>query len=666
MPLSTIYIDLDCTSIKRIMRTILLFSAITFFISACTSAPDYLEQALQLAGDNRAELERVIAHYDSVGDSQKQAAARFLIENMPGHYSYSTDRIDDYYAISLNLARSEMSPGEQYDSLLYLTKHKFVGLQQQNIQDVRIMKSDYLIKNIDQAFDIWRNGMYAKHLTFDEFCEWLLPYKITELQSLDAWRDTMITHYAESLDRLYPNDESYYTTFRALDFVRNDVLSKLGRFETYNESTIEMRSAETLVNMKFGRCIDFVTLGTAAFRSLGLPVVIDDVPCYGRFRAGHAWFTMLNDRGEELSSEWDLTSVPGSAFFTNYTFPKIFRSTYAINYDRLRYLNNSVMKYPFSIHKMDVTDRYFRTSDIRLPLPDSFKKVEDYAYLAVFDGHNTVWRIVEYGEIDGDSFEFKNIGRNILYIALGFDGNTTVPLSKPFIVEKDGTLTYVEGPNGERETVEVGRKYFQSENVVDMRRRLLGGKIEAANRADFADAKTIITIDSVNIPDKMATGCSDVYRYWRYVGADGTYGSIAELAFFETDSIKLEGENIGCKKASKEMLDKAFDGDWLSNFEMESIGEPDGAWVGKDFGKHRRVDFVRVVPRSDDNDVHPGREYEMLYWDNERWVSLGKQTAEGNRVRYDNVPCKALLWLKCNWGWDERVFLYENGKQVWW
>lgn len=648
------------------MRPKFLVSTLTFFISACTSAPDYLEQALLLAGDNRGELERVIAHYDSVGDSQKQAAARFLIENMPGHYSYSTDRIDDYYAIALDLARSEMSPSEQYDSLLYLTKHQFAGLQQQNIQDVRIMKADYLIKNIDQAFDIWRNGMYAKHLTFDEFCEWLLPYKVSELQSLDAWRDTMIAHYGHSLDKLYPNDESYYTTFRALDFVRNDVLAKLGRFETYNESTIEMRSAETLVNMKFGRCIDFVTLGTAAFRSMGLPVVIDDVPCYGRFRAGHAWFTMLNDRGEELSSEWDLTSVPGNAFFTNYTFPKIYRFTYAINYDRLNYLNHSLMKYPFGIHKKDVTDNYFRTSDITLPLPADFKKVEDYAYLAVFDGHNTVWRIVEYGEIDGDSFEFKNIGRNIIYIALGFDGKTTVPLSKPFIVEKDGSLRYVDGPNGETETVEVGRKYFQSENVIEMRRRLLGGRIEAANRADFADAKTILSIDSMYIPDKMETGCKDAYRYWRYVGADGTYGSIAELAFFETDSIRIDGRAIGCKDAPKDIVEKAFDDDWLSNFETESLDKPDGAWVGMDMGKARRVDYVRVVPRSDDNDVHPGREYELLYWDNSEWVSMGKQIADGNRVKYDNVPCGALLWLKCNWGWDERVFLYEDGRQIWW
>ncbi len=648
-------------------RTPILAIITTFFISACTSAPSALEQALQFAGENRGELERVIAHYDSVGDAEKQAAARFLIENMPGHYSYASKSINDYYATALDLARSEMSPKAQYDSLLYLSKHKYSTLKSRTVQDIKIIKSDYLIRNIDQAFDIWRNGMYAKHLTFDEFCEWLLPYKCTELQSFDAWRDTMIAHYGHSLDRLHPNDESYYTTFRALDFVRNGVLEKLGRFEIYDESAIELRSAETMVNMKFGRCIDFVTLGTLAFRSMGLPVVIDEVPIYGRFRAGHAWFTMLNDKGEELASEWDLTCVPGKAFFPNYTFPKIYRWSYAINYERLKYSNRSVLKYPFGIHQKDVTSNYFRTSDIEIPVPREFEKVEDYGYLATFDGHFTTWRIVDYGEVERDMVKLKNIGRNILYIALGFNGQDIVPISKPFIVHKDGSLTYVDGPNGETESVDIRRKYFQSENVVEMRRRLLGGKIEASDNADFSNAETIVEIESVEMADKLAVSSSRAYRYWRYAGADGTYGSIAELAFYDGDTVRLDGRNIGCKKATRESIDKAFDNDWLSNFETEEAQEPDGAWVGQDFGKAQRIGFVRIVPRSDDNDIHPGDTYELKYWDNKEWISMGKKVAESNVLHYDNVPRGALLWVKNHTrGWDERVFFYDKGKQTWW
>ena len=54
-------------------------------------SPQYsgkLREALEAAGENRGELERVLAHYaGEAGDKEKHAAACFLIENMPGHYT---------------------------------------------------------------------------------------------------------------------------------------------------------------------------------------------------------------------------------------------------------------------------------------------------------------------------------------------------------------------------------------------------------------------------------------------------------------------------------------------------------------------------------------------------------------------------------------------------
>ena len=54
-------------------------------LHSCREANSRLEQALQLAGDNKLELQKVLDHY--AGDSLKLKAAIFLIENMPGHYS---------------------------------------------------------------------------------------------------------------------------------------------------------------------------------------------------------------------------------------------------------------------------------------------------------------------------------------------------------------------------------------------------------------------------------------------------------------------------------------------------------------------------------------------------------------------------------------------------
>ena len=53
------------------------------FLFLCTGcgSPDSLKVALNHAGDNRMELEKVLRYYEE--DTLKLRAAKFLIENMP-------------------------------------------------------------------------------------------------------------------------------------------------------------------------------------------------------------------------------------------------------------------------------------------------------------------------------------------------------------------------------------------------------------------------------------------------------------------------------------------------------------------------------------------------------------------------------------------------------
>lgn len=66
---------------------------LAIFIIACTSPDDKrLEQALQWAGDNRGELEKVLAHYTD--DPERRATVRFLIMNMPRHSGVNKSNIE--------------------------------------------------------------------------------------------------------------------------------------------------------------------------------------------------------------------------------------------------------------------------------------------------------------------------------------------------------------------------------------------------------------------------------------------------------------------------------------------------------------------------------------------------------------------------------------------
>lgn len=623
-----------------------------------------LDYALRASGRNRAELERVLEHYRD--DPEKLAAARFLICNMPGHESYrDVGEIDRYYDIALGVLKSGLSPVEQRDSLLHLSDRQFAGLDYRTVPDVRIVKADYLIHSIDHAFAQWKSNPWSRHVSFDDFCQWILPYKAVELQSLDCWRDTLYDAFSGYVGRMLRDDDQWGTTFYTVDALRNGILDKVHPVGMYNRSGYPLLRADLLARQTYGRCEDYVNLAVLVYRSFGIPVVIDYTPCWGRYRAGHSWYTLLSDRGEELHAEWDVGSVPGTAFFPDKRIPKVFRKTFSINRDRARYRVRSSYGYGFELCASDVTAEYFSTTDVDIDIPPSFDLAEEYAYIATFNGHGTDWTVVDFAEVRRGKARFRDMGRNVLYLALGYDGETLLPVSGPFVVRPDGQVEFLSNNPARLRSVELRRKYYQSNNVVRMRQRLLGGRLEASDSPDFTGAVTVLTIEDTSIPDRIVI-TSDRHRYWRWLAADGTYGSIAELAFFGADGTRLAGRPIGCPSSSAESVENAFDGDWLTNFETE---EPDGAWVGMDFGSAVQVASVRIVPRSDDNDIHPGDEYELRYWHNAGgWVSRGTQTATGNTLVYDSIPEGALMWLSDKTrGWDERPFLIGgDGNVEWW
>ena len=96
-----------------------------------------MKYALESAGPNRNELEYVLDYYKD--EPEKYKAALFLIENMPGHYSYLGDAIDDYYTDAIDIMRSSLTPVEQRDSLLKLSDAKYLGLDNTIIQDIKII-----------------------------------------------------------------------------------------------------------------------------------------------------------------------------------------------------------------------------------------------------------------------------------------------------------------------------------------------------------------------------------------------------------------------------------------------------------------------------------------------------------------------------------------------
>ena len=148
--------------------------------------------------------DRVLRHYSEEDkDSLKWEAARFLIENMPGHLSIGGESIGPYYA-ALNAVFSNDTLRNWQDSLDKIHEYYKSGLRVQ--EDIKVIKSGFLIANIDSAFRVWREKPWASHVGFDDFCEYILPYTVGQYQPLEDWRKKLATGYEEQIDLRHPRD----------------------------------------------------------------------------------------------------------------------------------------------------------------------------------------------------------------------------------------------------------------------------------------------------------------------------------------------------------------------------------------------------------------------------------------------------------------------------
>lgn len=154
------------------------------------------------------------------------------------------------------------------------------------------------------------------------------------------------------------------------------------------------------------------------------------------------------------------------------------------------------------------------------------------------------------------------------------------------------------------------------------------------------------------------------YRYVRYIGPNGSYCNVNEIELFSPEGIKLTGDVIGSQGITGKTKEKVFDGDILTGFHGES---PDGHWIGMKLSKPTRIGRIRYIPRNDGNCIEVGDEYELLYWHDNDWKSLGKKKASENLLVYDAIPSGGLYVIRnLTKGKEERIFTYEDEKQIWW
>ena len=162
-----------------------------------------LEFALRFAENNRLELEKVLEHYKN--NPEKLEAAKFLIRNMPGSYAVDSmieKRYTPFYLMydSLSLIYNENFPKERgltIDSLWENYGKNIGGHFSFNYTpDLNVINADQLIAEIELAFKSWKENIYTRQCSFEEFCEYILPYRRKNGIILNSHRHEFYTRHA--------------------------------------------------------------------------------------------------------------------------------------------------------------------------------------------------------------------------------------------------------------------------------------------------------------------------------------------------------------------------------------------------------------------------------------------------------------------------------------
>lgn len=641
-----------------------IFILLPIIIVSCQpSGKERLNDALKFAGENRIELEKVLKHYEN--DSLKLKAAMFLIENMPFYYAYESKQLDQY---KNNLYKIAIENECSDDEAIQIAQKRFGVLSNntfRKVYDAHVITADYLIKNIDQSFKIWREKPWGKHISFSDFCETILPYRIGN-EPLEDWREVYFKRYQPLLDSLGIDNDPIKACQIIFDHIKEQTWVFNYKYQ------FPHLGALNLLDNRFGTCDDRCDLSVYIMRALGISGGIDFILQHpDRMHKGHSWNYVTDNNGKYTEFElYDLR--PGSKHDPGTEIKKgiIYQKYFSVQKNSLPmvYRNKPIPPILSNAFMRDVSDLYFK-EELNIAIPCSEKK-ENILYLSVFDNKN--WIPVAWTEIKNKRGIFRHLESEIAYIAGYYQKDQFKASSCPFIVKKNGKTDYLKPDYEQRQKMILTRKHSTPKWWFWYKKRTLNGKFQGANRIDFKDSVTLHTITHEATMNSYTVDIQESkrFKYLRYLsGIDGCC-NMAEVRFYTDNSNKpVEGVVIGTEGSFQNDPNRTkkavFDNNPLTFYDAN---EPNGAWAGLSLDKPQRVTKIYYQFRNDDNNIRVGDTYELMFWsESGKWESAGKQIADKEQVTYDNVPSRTLYLLhNHSRGNEERIFTYENGEQIWW
>lgn len=416
------------------LRSCAGFIVVVLLAAGCGQSPypPEVAESLKSAGENRAELEKVLTHYINTGDTLKFQAACYLIGNMEGH-CYATYRLFDTSGADVEF---NVLDYPDYDSLVTAANNiekergELDYEKKDKILDLETITADFLINQIDYAFQAWREKPWAKNLSFNNFRDYVLPYRGSN-EPLEPWRETFWEKYADVENSMTdPVDP-----LEAAALINDEIISWFKFDPRFYYHPTDQGISEMFDN-KMGRCEDMTNLTIYAMRANALAVTSDYTPHWADAGNNHAWNSIVTADGKAIPF-MGAECNPGKYKLAN-KFAKVYRKSFGKQKSNLFFQERKQEEMPGWLagrSYVDVTADYQDVCDVTVNLTQEIPDSVDIAYLCVFNSGE--WKAIHWGRIQNGSATFTEMGKEIAYLPALYLNEEIAPWGDPFILNTD-------------------------------------------------------------------------------------------------------------------------------------------------------------------------------------------------------------------------------------
>ncbi|WP_196940250.1 hypothetical protein [Sphingobacterium pedocola] len=622
-------------------------------IQSCDPETKKINRVMTLAGANGRELQKALDYY--AGDKEKSEAAKYVIENIVGH-----QHVDDLSYQAYVRKLKQMDNPISTDSLNNLWKGSSISYA----VDAQTITGDYLIQDLEAAFRIRTLVPWGSSISLQTFKEYVLPYKVSNEALAPGWRTELYERYKHLVIGINDPKVAYVKVLRYLKEITREANSNFGY-------TIDPL---TMDHIKRGSCSQLCVYYAAVLRAFSLPVAYDYIDGWGNYsQSGHSWISfvdntdnvytlatrdsVLRERNPIDASTFKEHFDPNSKNFnisSAKTVYKVYRNTYQLVEQKGLSIGNTNFG-----HKLDVSERYGLLGSVKLEAKGS-----DYVTLSVFKTGDD-WKEFVISKVNQNRSSFEHLGVNVVYLPSYYSNGKLRNIGTPFYIDSDNNVVYVKAHKKKLQNIVLRRKYPLFGNWTAQWNRMIGGEIQVSDNAKFDKPKRIHIIESIPIGRLgFKLEKPSEIKYIRYVCPPECRTPIAEFNLHDLNANKIVVESAIGQDVDKDQLHFAFDGNDLTS----AATKREKFWIGAKLKKNEGIliDSIEIIPKHDGNFIQENDIYELYYFDGS-WISLGTRTAKDRVLIYSDVPEGALFVLRNkSRGKEERIFTYDDGKQLWW